>query len=45
LAAATSACSAFAAGHAFLHLTSATGNADGTLMVTSVTAVTEQFHP
>jgi hypothetical protein len=36
--AATSACDAFASGHAFLHLTSAKENADGTLTVTGVAA-------
>ncbi len=35
---ATSACSAFASGHTFLHLTSASENADGTLTVTDVAA-------
>jgi hypothetical protein len=34
----TSACSAFASGHSFLHLTSATENADGTLTVTGAAA-------
>jgi hypothetical protein len=34
----TSACSAFASGHAFLHLTRATENPDGTLTVTGVVA-------
>jgi hypothetical protein len=33
-----SACAPFAAGHAFLHLASAKGNADGTLTVTGQTA-------
>ena len=33
-----SACSAFASGHTFLHLTSASENADGTLTVTGVAA-------
>jgi hypothetical protein len=35
---ATSACSAFASGHTFLHLTRASENADGTLTVTGVAA-------
>ena len=34
----TSACTAFASGHAFLHLTRATENPDGTLTVTGVVA-------
>ena len=38
LTSAASACSAFASGHTFLHLTSASENADGTLTVTGAAA-------